>query len=397
MRVAIVGTGPAALYAAAELSELRGVEVTLVERLPTPFGLLRAGVAPDHERTREMADRFAWVLRRPNVTCLFDAELGRDVTVAELASHHHAVICATGASGDRRLGVPGEDLPGSVTAREFVGWYNGHPDFAERQFDFSGSRAVVLGNGNVAFDVARILTRPAADFERTAMAGHAVAALRGSGIEQVQLVARRGPASAACSTAELLELSRLPGVDLMAVAGETVIPDEVLRAAPAPVARRLDIVRAAASRIPIEPRRVVLRFGLTPVALRGDDEVSEVEFAHRDGTTETIATSLVVRAIGFRGEAVPGLPFDERVAVVPNERGRVIDPGTGVPLPGLYCTGWIKRGPSGVIGTNRADAAETVAALLEDVANGLLPEPSHGGHRLIELVRSRRMERTGRL
>lgn len=393
LRVAIVGAGPSALYAAAELSEIRGVTVTVLERTPTPHGLLRAGVAPDHERTKLIGGRFDRVLRRPNVTCLFNVEVGRDVSIAELLQHHHAVLWAAGASDDRRLGIPGEDLKGSVSAREFVSWYNGHPDVADRRFDLSGTTAVVIGNGNVALDVARVLARPVAAFEPTSMSDLALEALRSSNIEEVVVVGRRGRAFAAYSTAELLALSQLPGVDLLADPAEVTVTEQELETAQgrgsADFARRRAIIDAAVRRTPTSPRRIVMRYRLTPTELTGDRAVSGIVLARPDGTRETIETSLVVRAVGFRGRAASGLPFDSSIGVIPNVGGRVVDPVTGHTLPGLYCTGWIKRGPTGVIGTNRADSAETVASLLSDVAAGGLTDPPDDPVHLIDLLHRR--------
>lgn len=393
LRVAIVGAGPSALYAAAELSEIRGVTVTILERTPVPYGLVRAGVAPDHDQTKLIGERFARVLRRPNITCLFNVEVGRDLSVQELLRHHHAVLWAAGASDDRRLGTPGEDLEGSVSAREFVSWYNGHPDFADRYFDLSGKRAVVIGNGNVALDVARVLAQPVSALEKTSMSDRALEALRASAIEEVVIVGRRGQAFAACSTAELLALSRMPDVDLLAEPAEVSVTDPELQAAPGGAspafARRREIIDAAAWRTPTGLRRIALRFRLTPTRLTGDHAVTGVVLARPDGTTETIETSLVIRAVGFRGRPVPGLPFDSSAGIIPNDAGRVVDPMTGHPMPGLYCTGWIKRGPTGVIGTNRVDSSETVASLLSDVTHHRLPNPPLRAAQLTDLLRER--------
>lgn len=391
--VAIVGAGPSALYAAAELSEIRGVTVTMLERTLTAHGLVRAGVAPDHDRTKLIGERFDRVLRRPNVTCLFNVEVGRDVSVAELLRHHHAVLWAAGASDDRRLGIPGEGREGSVSAREFVSWYNGHPDFADREFDLSGKRTVVIGNGNVALDVARVLAQPVTAFEKTSMSDLALEALRSSTIEEVVVVGRRGQAFAAYSTAELVALSQLPGVDLLADSAEVSVTEQELETTPgsasADLARRQAIVDAAARRTPMSPRRIVLRYRLTPTELTGDHAVRGIVLTRPDGTHETLETSLVIRAVGFRGREAPGLPFDSSAGVIPNVGGRVVDSKTGRPLRGLYCTGWIKRGPTGVIGTNRADSAETVASLLSDVADHALTDPPDDPVQLIELLRRR--------
>ncbi|MFF3501228.1 FAD-dependent oxidoreductase [Streptomyces sp. NPDC003247] len=389
LRVAVVGSGPAGLYAAGELSEIRGVEVTLIERMSVPYGLLRFGVAPDHGETRRMSERFAPILRRPNVLCLFDTEVGRDVSISELRRHHDAVIWAGGAFADRTLGVPGEDLSNSVSARDFVGWYNGHPDFADREFDLSGRHAVVVGNGDVALDIARILTRPTSAHQDTPIAPGALRALRASSVEEVTVVARRGPASAAYSTAELTALAHLAQVDLLALPDEAMATEHELTTAgrpPSDLLRRLTMVREAAGRVPAGRRRITLRYRLAPVRLAGENAVTGIVLARPDGGTETISTTLVIRAIGFRGRPLAGLPFDAASGVVPSRAGRITDPVTGDPLPGLYCTGWIRRGPRGRIGANRFDAAETVTSLMEDIARGRLPYPAAPSGRLTELL-----------
>ncbi|WP_277985661.1 FAD-dependent oxidoreductase [Nocardioides glacieisoli] len=393
-RVAVIGAGPSAMYAVAELSEMVGVSVTVLERTPTPLGLLRAGVAPDHEGTKLIGERFSRVLQRPNVECLFNVEVGRDVSVAELLIHHHAVICAVGAADDRKLGIPGEDLEGSVSAREFVAWYNGHPDYSDRHFDLSGKRAVVIGNGNVALDVARVLARPASAYEKTTMSDVALEALRGSAIEEVMVVGRRGQVFGAYSTAELLALERLPGVDLLAYPAEVSVTDEELVTAGLEessfnFARRRGVIDAAARRTPVSPRRIIMRYRLKPTALIGEDAVRGVVLTEADGTSEAVETSLVIRAVGFRARSMPGIPFDSSAGIIPNDAGRIVDPDTGRPLPGLYCAGWVKRGPSGVIGTNRTDSAETVASLLEDLADGRVPQPVGSSTDFADLIRSR--------
>lgn len=391
IRVAVVGAGPAGLYTTAELAAVPGVAVSLFERLPTPFGLARAGVAPDHQETRDIAGAFRSVLAQRTVHCYFNIRVGEDITIEELLGTHDAVIWAAGADDDRRLGIPGEDLPGSVPAREFVAWYNGHPYHAAHTYDFSGERAVIIGNGNVALDVARILARPAADFEHTEMADHAIEALRRSDIREVVVVGRRGPEHAAFTSGEALALEHLDGVDLLAE------PDETRPSAqehPFPVRRKLDVAARAAARTPTAGnRRIVLRFGLTPVRIEGSQSVSAVTFRRTNADqTETIKTGLVLRAVGYRGREVPGLPFDEERGVVPNDRGRVTEPATGTPLPGVYCVGWIKRGPSGGIGANKIDAAETVETLLTDLAAGTLPTPPGGPDDLEELLRRRELD-----
>lgn len=400
LRVAVVGSGPAAMYAAAELTEIPRVEVTIIERLPTPFGLIRAGVAPDHESTKRIADRLGRVLLRPNVRCLFDTELGRDLSMAEVLQHHHAVIVATGAARPRRSGVPGEDLTGSVSAREFVSWYNGHPDFESPGFSIKGRKAVVIGNGNVALDIARLVAQPHTAYASTAVSDAASKSLASSSIEEVVVVGRRSQAFAAYSTAELSALAHLPDVDLLAVADEVAVSDDDWAVASQSsrgwaLSRRYGIVAEAAARARTQSRRIVLRYGLTPTAVLGDHEVTGIELVRRDGTKELIETSLVVWAVGFTGQAIDGVPFDVDRGVVPNRAGRATDPSTGEIVPGVYCAGWLKRGASGVIGTNRVDSAETVASLIEDFTDGRLPDPPGGSDSFVALARLRRPDLLG--
>lgn len=378
LRVAIVGTGPAGCYAAAELIEIKGVEVSLFDRLPTPFGLVRAGVAPDHPNTKLIAQRFATLLGQPRVRCYFNVEVGRDVSVEELLETHHAVLWAGGATGVRKLDIPGEDLEGCVPAREFVAWYNGHPDFSSEKFDLSGKTAIVIGNGNVALDVARVLAQPSDQLSQTDIAEHALSQLSESRIEQVVVTARRGPEHAAYTAGELAALMRTPGVDVSARPLETShLAGRSDRAA--------QIVKGLPDAAGAETG-IILRYGLAPVSISGDGFVQSVEFRDEAGGTEVIATSLVIKAIGYRGREVPGLPFDDAAGVLPNVAGRVVDPATGDSLIGVYCSGWIKRGPTGMIGTNKADSAETVETLLHDYVAGRLPEPSTTGERLDALL-----------
>ncbi len=342
LRVAVVGTGPAAGYALQALLAT-SARVTVLDRLPVAGGLLRYGVAPDHPGTRRIQGRFAALYEHPRVRTRLGVEVGRDVTHAELLAEHDAVLYATGAGADRRLGVAGEDLAGVVGARSFVGWYNGHPDAAAvgAGLDLGTERAVVVGVGNVALDVARVLlTRPGA-LVGTEISGQALAALRRSRVREVVLLGRRGPEHAAYSAGELRELEHHPDFDL-------VVADGPLAALP-----------------PATRPRVVLAFHRVVDGLDGAARVQRLRLRHH-GEPEVLEAGLVVPAIGFRGTAVPGLPFDEATGTVPHEAGRVLGPG-GRPLPGTYVAGWIKRGPSGGIGANRRCAQETVASLLADL------------------------------
>lgn len=385
LRVAVVGSGPAACYLVDEISQIKGAEVSVFERLPVPFGLARAGVAPDHPATKAISDRFRTVLSRANVSCYFNVEVSRDVTVDELLGYHHAVVVAAGASSDRKLGIPGENLPGSFAAREFVGWYNGHPDHAADEFDIAGERVVVIGNGNVALDVARALARPVDVFATTDMADHALEALGDSNVQEVVVVARRSPANAAYTTGELMALARLEGVDLLAVENE-------LSDSEGTSTWRHNVLSAAAEREPTPGnRRVVLRFGLTPERIddNGEGCVGGITFRHVDGTEESFETPLVLRAAGYRGAPFGNLPFDETSGTLAQLEGRVVDPSSGEPMTGLYCTGWIKRGPSGGIGTNKTDSAETAAVLFDDFVSGRLVDPEQDAESLAGWVAER--------
>ncbi|CAJ1499173.1 FAD-dependent oxidoreductase [[Mycobacterium] burgundiense] len=372
LRVAIVGTGPAACYAAAELMRTDGVEVNMFERLPTPFGLIRSGVAPDHQRTKGVVSIFEPALAHPNLRCYFNVTVGDDISHQELLEHHHAVIYGVGASSSRKLGIGGEELPGNHAAAEVVGWYNGHPDHADDVIDMSARRAVIIGNGNVALDVARVLLSATEQLAATDIAEHALRHLAESEIEEVVIVGRRGVADAAFSVGEFLALGELSGVDIV-MTGETGDrPDSDFDGA-----LKFDTAERYARRTPTGGnKRLVFRFGTTPVEVVGADRVEGLRVTATHGGAaaddEVIETGLVLRSVGYRGTALPGVPFDTERGVVPNERGRVTEGGDIV--PGVYVTGWIKRGPRGFIGTNRTCAQETVAALIDDFRGGRLPE-----------------------
>jgi ferredoxin--NADP+ reductase len=395
-RVAIVGAGPAGAFAAACLLRARGdAEIDLFERLPTPWGLLRGGVAPDHQEIKRLEATFDRQTLERGCRFLGNVEVGVDVSHAELARHYSAVIYATGAQTDKSLGIPGEELPGSWAATEFVAWYNGHPDYRELEFDLSARRAVVIGNGNVAADVTRILTLSAAELARTDVADHALEVLRESRVEEVVVLGRRGPAQAAFTSAELRELGRLDGVDVRVDAREVEL-DPVSRAWLAAegtftARKNVELLREFAARPPRADarRRIRLWFLRSPVEIRGTERVEAIDVRRNeivragDGTlraraveeaVETIGCGLVLRSVGYRAVPLPDVPFDERHFVLPNERGRVLTPD-GEPLPGVYAVGWIKRGPTGILGTNKRDAEETVACLVDDLRAGALPAP----------------------
>jgi ferredoxin/flavodoxin---NADP+ reductase len=410
-RVAIVGAGPAGAFAAGCLLRARGeVDIDLFERLPTPWGLLRGGVAPDHQEIKRLQDTFDRETLQRGCRLLANVEVGTDISHAELMGHYTAVIYATGAQTDKSLGISGEDLAGSWAATEFVAWYNGHPDYCGREFDLSAQRAVVIGNGNVAADVTRMLMLSSAELERTDVADHALEALRASHVEEVVVLGRRGPAQAAFTSAELRELGRLDGVDVR-VHPEDVELDPVSQAWLAEegtftARKNVQLLRAFAAR-PARPRarrRIVLRFLRSPARIRGREKVEAVDVQRNeivrtdDGTlraravdeqVETIECGLVLRSVGYRAVPLPDVPFDERYFVLPNQRGRVLA-GDGEPLPGVYAVGWIKRGPTGILGTNKRDAEETVERLVEDLKSGSLPQPPHPAREAIDALLAER-------
>jgi ferredoxin--NADP+ reductase len=407
LRVAIVGSGPAGCYAADALLARKDVRasVHMYERLPSPWGLVRSGVAPDHPQTKTITDLFTRVAEHPDVQFNLAVEVGQHITHDELLKHHHAVIYAVGAPRDRRLGIPGEDLPGSHPAAEFVAWYNGHPDHADRTYDFACSRAVIVGNGNVALDMARILLADADALARTDIGESALAQLRASEIREVVVLGRRGPDQAAYTAPELLGLEQLAGVDIVvdpadASPDTTGTPSGRLKA---------EILAQWAARTPSNDRRIVLRYLSSPVEIHGTDHVRAVEVVRNemqqqdDGSvlamptneTELIETGLVLRSIGYRADAIAGVPFDAERGVLPNDAGRVLDLASDRPEPGVYATGWIKRGPSGVIGTNRRCAQETVSSLVDDFQHGRLPAPSLDSDALERLLEGRAPNRFG--
>jgi ferredoxin--NADP+ reductase len=391
VRVAVVGSGPAGFYAAGALlaSDDPRVEVDLIEQLPTPWGLVRLGVAPDHPNIKAVSRAFERIAARPGFRFLGNVEIGRDLTPDDLARVYGAVVYAFGAETDRQLGIPGEDLPGSWAATELVAWYNGHPDFQQLEFDLSGERAVVVGNGNVALDVARMLALSEEELSPTDTTDKAIAAIVGSGIQEIVVLGRRGPAQASFTTPELQELGELAGADVVVDPAELELDpaSEAELAAGRELGRRnLEVLREFSEREPgARPRRIALRFRVSPVAVLGEERVEAIEVARNElvadergsvravatGEREVIPCGAVFRSVGYRGVGLSGVPFDQDSGTIPNDGGRVLD-DAGEPMPGLYCAGWIKRGPTGVIGTNKKDATETVELLLEDARAGKL-------------------------
>lgn len=399
LRVAVVGTGPAASYAARELLTTSSAHVSMIDRLPVAGGLVRAGVAPDHPDTKRLADMFTWTYDHPRTRMFLNVEVGTDVDHADVLAHHDAVVYAVGARLDRPLGVPGEHLAGVHGSPEVVGWYNSHTDVDAAAIDLSTDRVIVVGNGNVALDVARILLGDVESLQRTDIADHALDALRAASVREVVVVGRRGPDQAAFTRPELLMMPRGIGV---VVEADGQVADEIASAEPgskAALLRDVPLVDIDWSVAPPEGRRLVLAFHRTVDEVLGTDRVEAVRLG-RVGSDRPAraATGLVVRSTGHRGSPVAGLPFDEASATVPHESGRVVDPATGQPLPGTYVVGWIKRGALGGIGANRTDAQETIATLLTDAREHRLPVPDRAPdtRAFKRLLRSRGVDVVGR-
>ncbi|MBN1681587.1 MAG: FAD-dependent oxidoreductase [Anaerolineae bacterium] len=396
LRVAIIGSGPSAFYAAEHLQKQRDMTIIIdmFERLPTPFGLVRGGVAPDHQKIKSVTKVYERIAEQPGFRFFGNVTFGKDIVYNDLAERYHAIIYAVGTQTDRRMDIPGEDLPGSHAATEFVGWYNAHPDYHDRTFDLSGKRVAVIGNGNVAMDVIRILARTEDELHSTDIADYALEALSNSGIKTLYLLGRRGPAQGKFTPPELKELQDMAGADIV------VSPDEIKldplsekyiqsgedRAA----VRNLELLtHYAQNPTDTKPKKIVMRFLVSPVEVLGTgqveairlvkNEICEKEHMLRPCPTdefEILPVDLVFRSIGYHGVPLPGVPFNEKTGTIRNDHGRVTD-DSGTYRTGEYAVGWIKRGPSGIIGTNKPDAQETVTLLLEDVGAGRLLAPAH--------------------
>jgi ferredoxin/flavodoxin---NADP+ reductase len=391
LTVAIVGSGPAAMYAADELLTQQGVRVNVFEKLPTPYGLVRAGVAPDHQTTKRVTALFDRISRRREFRFFLNVEVGRQLSHDDLLAHHHAVIYASGAPTDRRLDIDGMDLPGTGTATELVAWINGHPEFVDLPVDLSHERVIVVGNGNVAFDVARVLTADPDELAHTDISDHALAALRGSQVREVVIAARRGPEHSAFTLPELIGLTAIAEV-VLAEADRDAVQRDLDTVTDALTRRKLEVLstlgRAESPTGPTSRPRIRLAYNLTPQRVLGERRASALEFAVT-GTDEvqTIDAGLVLTSIGYHGKAIKDLPFDDEAGVVPNNGGRVMH--ADKPVDGAYVAGWIKRGPTGFIGTNKSCAAQTVQRLVDDYNAGLLRDPIGKPSALDRLVRER--------
>ncbi|OBI31871.1 FAD-dependent oxidoreductase [Mycobacterium sp. E2238] len=407
--VAIVGSGPSGFFAASSLlkaadaSEDIDVAVDMLEMLPTPWGLVRSGVAPDHPKIKSISKQFEKTAEDPRFRFFGNVVVGEHVQSSELAERYDAVVYAVGAQSDRALNIPGEDLPGSVAAVDFVGWYNAHPSFEEATPDLSGARAVVVGNGNVALDVARILVTDPDVLGATDIADHALESLRPCGVEEVVVLGRRGPLQTAFTTLELRELGDLEGVDVIVDPAQLEgITDEDAAAAGKTAKQNINVLRGYAQREPRPGhRRIVLRFMTSPIEIKGEDRVERIVLGRNElvtdengrvsakdtGEREELPVQLVVRSVGYRGVPTPGLPFDEKTATIPNAAGRVEGSRNE------YVVGWIKRGPTGVIGTNKKDSQDTVDTLLADLdrakEGGMAEFPKDHADKLAEWLASR--------
>jgi len=391
MRAAIIGAGPAGFYTADQLLKA-GFEVDVYDMLPTPFGLVRAGVAPDHPKIKSVTRVYAKTAGHQAFRFFGGVELGRHASREDLLERYHAVVYAVGTATDNRLGIPGEDRPGSHPATEFVAWYNGHPYFADQRFDLNGGRAVVIGNGNVALDVARMLVLDPGELAPTDTADHALEVFGMAGVTEVVVLGRRGPAEAAFTNPELRELGQLERADVVVDPAQL---DGTPEPADATRRRNVQLLREYSCRLPAgKSHRLELRFLRSPVEILGDGEdgpvtgirvainrlVTAVDGrvrAESTGDHELIECGLVLRSIGYRGVPLAGIPFDARRGLIRHESGRVSS-DDGV-CRGEYAVGWIKRGPSGVIGTNKKDAADTVAQIIQDAADGTLNQPTAAG------------------
>ena len=397
--MAVVGAGPAGFYTVEHLFRQPGlaVEVDLYDRLPTPYGLVRFGVAPDHEKIKNVTAVFDKTASRPEFRFFGHVELGKDVTIEDLRAHYHQIVYTTGAQTDRRMGIPGEDLRGSHPATDFVAWYNGHPDYREHRFDLTRERVAVVGVGNVAVDVVRILCRTPEELAATDISDDALAALRESRVREVYLLGRRGPAQAAFTNPEVRELGELPGADVVAMPDEVELDPlsltELEKSGDRSTRKKVEILREYARRTPLgKPRTLIIRFLVSPVAIHGGEngEVTGLRVVRNElhataaGTLqarpterfEELSVGLVFRSVGYRGVPIPGVPFHDAWGVILNDKGRVLEPDSREPRLGEYAAGWIKRGPTGVIGTNKPDAAETVASMVEDLGRDRVLSPS---------------------
>jgi ferredoxin/flavodoxin---NADP+ reductase len=383
LRVLVVGAGPSGFYTAeALLKELQDVSVDLIDRLPTPYGLVRYGVAPDHQKIKSVTKMYEKTSQDPRLRFLGNVNFGSDLTHAEAKKHYHAIVYTVGASADRNLGIPGENLMGSMSATEFVAWYNGHPDYCDRIQTLGAQHVAVVGVGNVAVDVTRILAKSVDELKITDIADHALEVLKDSKVTDIYMLGRRGPAQAKFTTKELRELGELENADIIVNPAEVEVDAKSLESISGDpgMKKNVEILREF-SKKPLEgkPRRVHLRFLVSPAELLGESSVTQMRLeknrldenlnAVGTGEFETLPIEMVLRSVGYKGVALPDVPFDAKRGVIPNNEGRVLGAPGGTPIKGEYVAGWIKRGPSGVVGTNKADAHDTIKVLVAEQTN----------------------------
>lgn len=414
IRVAVIGSGPAGFYASEHLFKHKEYEflIDMYDKLPTPHGLVRTGVAPDHQKIKSVTRVYDKIASNPNFRFFGHVEYGKDITMEDLKKHYHMIIFATGAETDRRMNIPGEDLKGSHTATEFVAWYNGHPHYGESKFDLSAEAVAIVGVGNVAVDVARILCRTVEELGETDIADYALEALKESGVKEVYLLGRRGPLQAAFTNPEVRELGNLEDAHALTKVEEVTLDvhsAKHLEEKDDTSARKKHEILSSFSeeREPDKSKKLHLRFLVSPVEIIGDAQgnvkaiklVKNELYKSEDGSIrprateeyEEIPVGLVFRSIGYHGVPLPGVPFHEKWGVIHNDKGRITDLETEEHIPGLYTTGWIKRGPSGVIGTNKQDSGETVNCIVEDIENGSINLPENPDPQSVtELLRERK-------
>lgn len=412
-RVAIIGSGPAGFFAADHLFKNKEVsfEIDMYDKLPNPHGLVRSGVAPDHQKIKSVIKVYDKIAENPNFRFYGLIEFGKDINIDDLKKHYHQIIFATGAQTDRRMNIPGEDLNRSFTATDFVAWYNGHPEYSDRDFDLNVEKVAIVGMGNVAVDVARILCRTKKELLRTDIADYALEKLTNSKVKEVYMLGRRGPAQAAFTNPEIKELNNLEDADLLTLPDEVEIDNftkEFLENNPdRSTDKKIELLKEFSSNTSSKSKKLEIRFLVSPVEITGDAEnnvkaiklVKNELYKSKDGSIRPKATDnyeildvdIVFRSIGYYGIPLPGVPFNQNWGTIPNEQGRVIHSETNKPVPGLYATGWIKRGPTGVIGTNKTDSQETVKLMIEDIENKNIFSPELPSASAVEkLIRSRR-------
>ncbi len=389
LRVAIVGSGPSGFYAAQPLLKSEtNVIVDMYDRLPAPYGLVRYGVAPDHGKIKNVTNVYKKIAEQPGFSFLGNVNIGKDISVGELRKFYDAIIFTCGAETDRKLGVPGEDLSGSYTATEFVAWYNGHPDYCDRQFDLSGEVAVIIGVGNVAMDVCRILCKTVDELKTTDIAQHALDVLVKSSIKEIHMIGRRGPAQAKFTPVEIREFGELTDCDPVVEPQDLEISEasqaELDDPKNAANKKNFEILKAYSTRESSgKPKKFFIHFLESPAELAGEGKLQRLvlekneltgeagkQKAKGTGVKSEMNCDILFRSVGYRGTPIEGVPFHDAWGIFPNKEGRITENDQVV--PGMYTAGWIKRGPSGVVGTNKPDSEETVARLLEDM-NQLTP------------------------